>query len=93
MNVVLRGSAARSAEDLAKAGIISVHQGHHCEIELSGDTSAYGIWSMSDRLFMPPGAPYSVMTGYGDYHETYEKQDGSWKIKTLRIDRIRVQAS
>jgi hypothetical protein len=93
MNVVLRGSAAWSAAGLAKAGIVSVHQGHHCEIELSSDTSAYGIWSMSDRLFMPPGAPYSVMTGYGYYHETYEKQDGSWKIKTLRISRIRVQAS
>src|SRR3546814_4654651 len=55
--------------------------------------SATGIWAMSDRLFMPAGMPFSLMTGYGHYHETYEKSDGMWKIKTLRISRIRVEAS
>ena len=91
MNVVLRGSAAWSAEGFAKAGIVSVHHGHDCEIELSGATTASGIWSMTDRLFMPGGAPFSQMIGYGYYHETYEKTGGAWKIKTLRIERIRVE--
>src|SRR3546814_3726925 len=37
MNVVLRGSASWSAAGFAKAGIVSVHQGHQSEIELTDD--------------------------------------------------------
>lgn len=93
MNIVLRGSANWSAAGFAKAGIVSVHQGHHCEIEPTDRDHARGVWAMSDRLFMPAGMPFALMTGYGYYHETYEKSDGAWKIKTLRISRIRVEAS
>jgi len=32
------------------------------------------------------------LTGYGHYHETYEKIGDDWKIKTTRITRIRVEA-
>src|SRR3546814_3210757 len=53
MNVVLRGSVSWSAAGFAKAGIVSVHQGHQSEIELTDDDRATGIWAMSDRLFMP----------------------------------------
>lgn len=91
MNVVMRGSASWSSEGLAKAGIVSVHQGHNCEVRLTSDTTASAVWSMTDRMFMPPGAPISHMTGYGHYHETYEKVGGSWKIKTMRITRLRVE--
>lgn len=73
-------------------GIVSVYQGHHCEMELTSDTTAQAVWSMTDRLYMPESAPFSVMTGYGYYHETYEKMDATWKIKTLRLTRIRVAA-
>jgi hypothetical protein len=31
-----------------------------------------------------------AMHGYGHYHETYEKFDGRWLIKTLRLSRLRV---
>ena len=93
MNVVLRGSASWSAGGLSSQGIVSVHHGHDCEVTLSSDTTASAIWSMTDRLFMPRGAAFAVMTGYGYYHETYEKTAGGWKIKSLRIQRIRVEAS
>ena len=93
MNVVLRGSASWSSEGFAKAGIVSVHQGYNADIELLSATNATAIWSMTDRLFMPAGAPFAQMIGYGYYHETYVKADGIWKIKTLRIERIRVEAS
>src|SRR3546814_12291267 len=85
MNGVLRGSRGWSAAGFAKAGIVSGHQGHQSESELTDDDRATGIWAMSDRLFMPAGMPCSLMTGYGHYHETYEKSDGMWKIKTLRF--------
>lgn len=92
MNVVMRGSASWSAQGLAAFGIVSVHQGHNCEIELTSETTANVIWSMTDRLYMPEGSAYALMTGYGYYYETYEKIGGSWKIKTLQIRRIRVEA-
>jgi SnoaL-like domain len=91
MNVVMRGSASWTSDGLSKAGIVSVHHSHNGEIAIAGDTTASAVWSMTDRLYMPPGAPYAVMTGFGYYHETYEKIAGAWKIKTLRISRIRVE--
>lgn len=91
MNIVMRGRESWLSDGLSKAGIVSVHQGHNCEIRFTSDTTADVIWSMTDRLYMPPGSPYSLMTGYGHYHETYEKTGGAWKIKTMRISRIRVE--
>jgi hypothetical protein len=91
MNAVMRGRESYQ-EGLSSIGVVSVHQGHNVEIEITGETSATAIWSMTDRLYMPPGAPFSLMTGYGHYHETYEKAADGWKIKTTRITRIRVEA-
>jgi hypothetical protein len=48
---------------------------------------------MTDRWFLPPGGDYSTMTGYGHYHETYEKVDGAWKLKTAKLTRLRVEGS
>ena len=93
MNVVMRGRASWASAGLRALGIVSVHHGHNCEIALTGEDAASAVWSMTDRLFMPAGGPYSVMTGYGYYHETYERAEGAWRIKTLRIERIRVEAA
>jgi hypothetical protein len=40
---------------------------------------------------MPPGAPFDRLVGYGYYHDTYEKTDGQWLLKTTRITRLRVE--
>ena len=93
MNVILRGRDSWISDGMARLGIVSVHQGHDFELEFTSDTTARGIWSMTDRLFFPPGAEFSVMTGYGHYHETYEKIGGAWRIKSTRVTRIRVEAS
>jgi len=92
MNAVMKGRSAWSSKGLSAFGIVSAHHGHNCEVTVTSDTTASAIWSMTDHLFMPAGSPFSVMTGYGYYHETYEKSGGAWKIKTLRIERIRVEA-
>lgn len=91
MNVILRGRNAWRSDGMSRLGIVSVHQGHNCEIDFTSDTTASGIWSMTDRLYFPPGAEFSLMTGYGHYLETYEKIDGNWQIRTTRITRIRVE--
>lgn len=93
MNVVLQGRDAWQSGGLSGAGIISVHQGHHVDITLTSDASASGIWAFTDRFFVPSGKPFSRLTGYGHYHETYEKADGVWVIKTLRITRLWVEAA
>ena len=71
---------------------MSVHHSHNSEITLTSEASADAIWSMTDRLYMPPGAPFQLMTGYGYYHESYVKTDGACRIKTLRLSRLRVEA-
>lgn len=91
MNVVLEGRDSWVSGAFAKAGIASVHQGHQAEIEVTGPDSARATWAMTDRLFMPPGAPFALMQGFGFYHETYLREADGWKIATLRIERIRVE--
>jgi hypothetical protein len=93
MNVVLKGSRSWTSSALSSAGIVSVHHSHNGEVVLTSDTTADAIWSMTDRLYMPTGAPFALMTGFGYYHETYAKVEESWRIKTLRISRLRVEAS
>jgi ketosteroid isomerase-like protein len=64
--------------------VVTVHHGHTPEIE---PTSATGVWAMEDMLRWPNG---SELHGYGHYHETYEKVAGTWRIKTLRLTRLRM---
>ena len=91
MNVVLRGAASWVSDAFAKAGIVSVHQGHNCEIVFTGDGCADVIWSFTDRMWFPPGGEFRTLTGYGHYHETYVFEAGIWKIRTTRITRLRVE--
>jgi hypothetical protein len=68
---------------------ITVHHGHMPEIELTSPTTATGIWAMEDRLWWPEPHPVRYLHGYGHYHETYEKTDGVWRIKTMELTRLK----
>lgn len=92
LGIVLRGRSAWSDDGLRAQGIVSVHQGHSCEIEITGEDTATAIWAMSDQLFMPPGSPIAKLRGWGHYHETYERTGGVWLLKTLKLSRLRVEA-
>ena len=70
--------------------VVTVHHGHMPEIELTSATTAKGIWAMEDMLRWPQGSPIREMHGYGHYHETYEKLADGWRIKTLKLTRLRV---
>ena len=70
-------------------GMSTVHHGHMPEIEILSDTTARAIWAMFDTLRFAAG-PIAEITAYGHYHETYEKIGGDWKIKTIRLTRLRV---
>ena len=68
--------------------LTTVHHGHMPEIEITSPTTATGIWAMMDILQIPDGE--NTLVGWGHYHETYERIDGRWHIKTLRLTRLRV---
>lgn len=73
-----------TSETLANA--VTVHHGHMPEIELTSETTANGIWAMFDYVEMPG----ITLKGYGHYEEEYIKIDGKWRIKNLRLTRLRV---
>ena len=84
----------------ALEGVTTCHHGHMPEIELTSPTTATGIWAMEDHLWFSEGHPLGIaqMHGYGHYHETYEliadgKGAGRWLIKTLKLTRLRVDAT
>jgi len=64
----------------------TVHQVHAPEIELISATTARGVWALEDVVRLAPGVN---LKGYGHYHETYEKVDGKWFIKTSKLTRLR----
>ena len=91
MNVTLRGRDKWVSDGMACFGIVSVHQGHQADIEITGPDTATGIWAFTDRMFFPAGGAFSRLTGYGFYHETYVREGGDWLIKSTRITLIRVE--
>ena len=69
------------------ADVVTVHHGHTPEIELTSATTATGVWAMDDMLRWPTGME---LHGFGHYHETYQKVDGRWRIKTTTLTRLRM---
>jgi hypothetical protein len=74
-------------------GVSTVHHCHTPEIELTSPTRATGIWAMEDKLRWPRGSPIRDMHGYGHYRETYELLPQGWRIKTLKLTRLRVDSN
>lgn len=66
----------------------SVHHGHMPEIDLTGPTTATGVWVLEDYNLWEDG---SQNHGWGHYLETYEKKDGRWAIKTMKLSYLRME--
>jgi len=66
--------------------MISMHQCHHPEIELTSDTTAKGIWALQDYLIITQAN--MSLRGAGFYHDEYVKVNGEWKIKHTGYKRI-----
>ncbi len=71
---------------LGKPKQVTVHQVHAPEIELTSPTTARGVWALEDFVRFALGLS---LRGYGHYHETYEKVDGQWRIKSSKLTRLR----
>jgi ketosteroid isomerase-like protein len=86
---VIRGAAEFvSFLQTVLGNAITVHHGHTPEIELTSPTAATGIWALEDQLWWPEGGPFTHMHGFGHYHESYERTDAGWRIKSLTITRL-----
>lgn len=72
----------------------TVHHGHMPEITIESSDSATGIWAMEDKLWVQEGSrlPFRWLHGYGHYHERYVRIEGEWRIKEIRLSRLRVDA-
>ena len=44
-----------------------------------------------DHAAHPAEAPFSLMHGFGHYHDTYLKVDGVWRIAGSTLTRLRVE--
>lgn len=64
----------------------TVHHGHTCEIDITSETTASGIWAMEDLVRFG----LFDLSGFGHYHEQYEKIDGQWYIKYSKLTRLRM---
>ena len=72
-------------KNLAPDSMISVHQGHNPEIEITSDTTARGVWVLNDRLIIQTIA---TLNGWRYYEDEYVKLNGEWKKKSTKITNI-----
>lgn len=72
---------------------ISVHHSHTPEISFQSATTATGIWGMEDTIFWMEGDEQHWLHGFGFYHETYERRDGTWLFTRRQLKRTHVTTS
>ena len=96
------GSVARGKDQIlamiqkvvdGKLKVTTVHHAHMPEIEITSPTTAKGTWAMEDLLWWQNGDREEHLHGWGHYHETYEKIDEAWFIKTRVLTRLRVDST
>jgi ketosteroid isomerase-like protein len=74
-------SAALSSPD-----IVTLHHGHHPEIELTSATTAAGTWYLQDRVIIP-SADLEI-GGTAFYSDRYTKSDEGWRISHTGYMRV-----
>lgn len=65
----------------------SIHHGHMPEIDILGPDEATGIWSVFGRIVYPIEVGPSFTT-YGRYQDKYGRENGSWCIAEVRVERL-----
>jgi hypothetical protein len=73
-------------ESLGNGDIVTMHNGHHPEITLTGPTTATGVWYLEDRVVVR--AMDFEIVGTLLYDDRYVKVDGQWLIEHTGYERI-----
>lgn len=90
MSVIQGRDAALQQVQASIGSARTAHQVHTPEIEIKGD-EAEVIWAMQDRVvWETPRRGLASLTGYGHYHERYVRQNGEWKIASLKLTRLHI---
>lgn len=66
--------------------LLTMHQGHHPEIELLGAGKARGIWYLEDYVISQEQG--WLLRGTAYYRDEYVKRDGHWQILSTGYDRV-----
>lgn len=94
-----RDEIAAKIGSSAGPGDVLIHHLFSDEIDVESATAARGTWSMEDLITRPetgPGADipeqfaFKSMHGFGHYHGTFTKADGTWYIAELTQTRLRL---
>ena len=65
---------------LGRPTMITLHQGHHPEIELTSPTTATGTWYLEDQVI--DAKRNTSLRGAAFYHDEYVKLGGAWKLQS-----------
>jgi hypothetical protein len=66
--------------------MITMHQVHQPELELTSATTASGTWALEDRVIMVDHK--ITLRGAAYYTDRYVKVDGDWKIAHTGYERL-----
>ena len=73
-------------DNLSSGQIVTMHHGHHPEINVSEDTStATGVWYLQDMVIFLENK--NRLYGAAIYQDEYRKVDGEWKISGTAYSR------
>jgi hypothetical protein len=73
---------------------VSCHQGFAGEVEIDANAAepvGRATWAMQDVITWQDRHPvtgWKSIVGRGHYHETYRRENGTWRIATLTLTRL-----
>ena len=65
----------------AERGSVTIHHGHHPEIDITGPATAQGTWALYNYMFNQKENRGIRIGAY--YHDDYVKRDGRWQIRRI----------
>jgi hypothetical protein len=65
---------------LGPTNMITMHHGHHPEIELTSPTRATGTWYLEDLVI--DAKRNTTLRGAAFYHDVYVKLGGAWRLQS-----------
>ncbi len=68
------------------AAIVTVHQGHHHEIEIMSETTARAKWAVRDQIV--DSKANTVFKGRYYYDDDFVKENGRWKLQRMTLNYI-----
>ena len=72
-------------DSMGRDSIISTHNGHNPEIEITSDTSARGVWVLNNYMVIDPN---TRLREWAYYEDEYVKEKGQWRKKSTKLTNV-----